>query len=118
MDAALALDRLDQHRRRTLAHGQRPAARRRREAGHERRERRLLRLLRRRRQRPHRAAVETALEHHEVTACAVPPRELDRALDRLGARVAEEDLAAERPLGQPRRQPPPRLRVEEVADVH
>ena len=36
---------------------------------------------------------------------AAPARELDRALDRLGARVAEEHLAAERQLRQPLGQP-------------
>ena len=48
-------------------------------------------------QRRERAPVERALETHDLVLrlaaadAASPPRELDRGLDRLGARVAEED---------------------------
>ena len=70
------------------------------EAGHERRERRLLRLLRRGRERAHRATVEGALEHDEVAAGTALARELERALDRLGAGVREEDPSAERRVGR------------------
>ena len=55
-------------------------------ARHERREGRLLGLLGGGRERPHRAAVEGALQHHEVAAGLVTAGELERALHRLGAR--------------------------------
>jgi hypothetical protein len=79
---------------------------------------RLLRLLRGRRQGAHRAAVEAALEHDELAAGAMTASELDGALDRLGAGVAEEYLASKRPLGQPSRKAHRRLGVVEVAHVH
>ena len=49
---------------------------------------------------------------------AVPARELERALDRLGARVAEEHLAAERRSDSRSASRMRRLGVVEVADVH
>ena len=56
--------------------------------------------------------------HHELAAGAALARELERALDRLGAGVAQEHPAAEREVGQPLRQPHARLRVEEIPHVH
>ena len=104
MDAGLALDRLEQHRRGALADGRvaaPPASLATTdEAGHERRERRLLGLLRRRRQRAVGAAVEAVAARRRSRRRAGAARELDRRLVRLGAGVAEEHLAAERALRQ------------------
>ena len=62
--------------------------------------------------------MEGAVHRHDVPRGARLARELDRRLARLGAGVAEEDLAAEaRPrqaLGQTHRG----LGVEKIADVH
>jgi hypothetical protein len=122
VDPGLALDRLDQDGRGALAHGRRQrvavVSRHDPEARHERGERRLLRLLGGRGQRPHRAAVEPALHHHELAAAPPLAGELQRTLDRLGAGVAQEDAPAERQGGQPLGEPHPRLGVEEVPHVH
>jgi hypothetical protein len=61
--------------------------------------------------------VEAALEHDDPSPAVVLARELDRALDRLGAGVREEGLAAQRELRQPLGQAHRRLGVEEVAHV-
>jgi hypothetical protein len=99
VDAGLALDRLDQHRRRVSVDGfderVRVVAAHYLEARHEWREGGLLGLLGGRGQRPHRAPVKAALQHDEVAAPAVPARQLQRAFDRLGSRVAEKDAPAE-----------------------
>ena len=122
VDPRLALDRLEQDGGGALAHGGAQGvdvvARHHPEAGHERRERRLLRLLRRGRQRAHRAPVEAALHHHELAARAALAGELERALDRLGAGVAQEHAAAEREVGEPLGEAHAGLGVEEVAHVH
>jgi hypothetical protein len=122
VDAGLALDRLEQHRGRALVHrgGQRAGvvARHDPEAGHQGSERSLLRLLGRGGQRAHRPSVEAALHHHELPSLAALAGQLERALDRLGARVAEEYATAERQVGEPLGEPHPGLRVEEVAHVH
>jgi hypothetical protein len=55
--------------------------------------------------------------YDDVPARPPAPRELDRALDRLGAAVGEERLAAERRPGEPLREPQRRLGVVEVRRV-
>ena len=113
--AALALDRLDQdrgdfrrrhaaleqhadvveHRRALVGAGeQRPVRIRVRHVGdarHRREEALLLRVLARGEgERAHRAAVEAAEETDEARAAGDVARQLDRGLDRLGARLAQE----------------------------
>jgi hypothetical protein len=121
VNPALALHRLEQHRRggvadRGVERG-RIVARHHREAGHERRERRLLGLLRGGRQRAVGAPVEGVLDHHHPAAPVVLAGQLDRALVGLRARVAEEHAAAERPLREPLGEPYPGLGVVEVRRV-
>ena len=122
VDAGLALDRLDQHRRRvsvdSLDERVRVVAAHHLEARHERRERGLLGLVGGRGQRPHRAPVKAALQHDEVAAPAAPARQLERAFDRLGSRVAEKDAPAERAVREVLRKPNAGLGVVEVPDVH
>src|SRR4051794_40267970 len=118
--AALALDRLEQDGRGPLAHRAGDGLGRRldgHEPRYERGERRLLGLLRGRAQRAVRAPVEAAVQHDDLAAAFGLTRELQRRLDRLGARVREEDGPAERALGQPLGEADHRLGVEEVADV-
>ena len=76
------------------------------------------------RERAHGAAVETALEGDEFDAIwfathhgLIAPRELERRLVGLGARVTEEDLAGEGALGQGLGQKNLRLDVVEVRGV-
>jgi hypothetical protein len=62
--------------------------------------------------------VEAALEHHDLAAAPVLAGELERALHRLGARVAEEHAPLERGVGQALGKSHRGLGVEEVAHVH
>ena len=95
MHAALALHRLEQDRR-----GLRPDVlgerlrRREHDAGDERLERGALRRLAGDGQRAERAAVERALERDELASPGRLAGPLERRLDRLGARVAEERVRA------------------------
>src|SRR4051794_9234499 len=119
-DAALALDRLEQDRGGPVVDGvgDRLGGRLDRdEARDERCERRLLGLLRRGGQRAVRAAVGPPGQHDGLSPRPFLARELERPLDRLGARVREEDRPAERALRQSLREADHRLGVEEVADV-
>ena len=116
--ARLALDRLDQHRGGVGVDGGGDLGRvDGAEPRHQRRERRLLGLLRRGAQRAVGAAVERVQRDDHVAARAVLAHELDRRLVGLGARVAEEHAAAQRPRGEPVRQPHVRLGGEQVRDV-
>ncbi len=105
-DAAFALDRLDHDGRRLVVdqpgHGVQVAERGVDEAGHQRPEPLVVLRLRGGRGRAQRAAVEAALEGDDLVALLgrVQPGELDGRLVGLGARVAEERLAAETPLRQ------------------
>ena len=122
--AGLSLDRLDDERRdalrrhlgreRALERAERLVGRRAAvvlrerhavDLGRERAEPGLVGMrLRRHRQREHRSPVEGALEGDHRRALRVGARELDRVLDRLGARVEERrlrGLANRRERGQP-----------------
>ncbi len=102
MDAALALHRLEQDRRGVRADvlGERRRCREAR-AGDERLERSALRRLPGHRQRAERAPVERAFERHDLGAPGRLARPLERSLDRLGARVAEERLRAAEAIREP-----------------
>ena len=123
----LALDRLDQHRGRVLPH-RRPQRIRvvegnRAEAGQHRRQVGVGGERRRSGERAVGAAVEVALEADDLGRGDAAPvgvlaGDLDRALVRLGARVGEEDAAAEARLREPLGEPHHRLGVEEVRGVH
>ena len=114
VDAALALDRLDQDQAGVGPDGrlERRDVVQRREghAGDERLERRALRGLAGRRERAHRPAVERVLERDDPRLAGRLARVLDRRLDRLGARVAEERLRAAEALGEEARRAPPSAR--------
>jgi len=121
MNAALALDRFEQHRGGALVDGggDGPRGRRdRKETGHERSEGRLLGLLRRRRQRSVGASVKAALQRDDVAAGLGLARDLQRRLVGLGAGVGKVHPAAQRALGQPLGQRHRGLGVDEVADVN
>jgi hypothetical protein len=67
--------------------------------------------------------VEGALEHDDLgrldpAAVRMLSRQLDCALVRFGARVAEEGLAAQARLAKPLGELHPRLTSEQVGDVH
>ena len=85
--------------------------------GHERLECRPLARLTRGRERAERPAVEASLERDHARLPGGLPRVLERRLDRLGARVAEERLRAAEPRGEQRRELLGRLRAVEVRDV-
>ena len=97
VDAALALHRLEQDRRGVGPDvlGER-LGRREARAGDERLERRALRGLPGDRERAERAPVERAVERDDLAAAGRLARPLERGLDRLGARVAEERAARRR----------------------
>ncbi len=59
------------------------------------------------RERPHGAPVEGALERDELVLAGRLARPLDRGLDRLGARVAEERVRAAEAGGERRARAPP-----------
>ena len=100
--AAFAQHRLDDDRRDVVGRGHRReqlldaggvAVRRVIHAGQQRPEAPpVLRLARRQRQRPERAPVEAAAERDDSRPPRVVARQLDRRLDRLGARVGQERL--------------------------
>ena len=124
--AALALDRLDHHRDRLLVDrgldGLEVVVVGVREADRQRVVALLAPGLRRRGDRRERTAVEALAERDNLVAAAVLAaplaRQLDRRLIRLGARVAEEDLAAEaRELDELRGELRRRLVREEVRRV-
>jgi hypothetical protein len=121
VDAALALDRLEQHRGGALAHGGCDRLRLGRdgdEARHERRERGLLALLRRGRQRAVGAPVEAAVEDHDLPARARLADDLEGRLVGLGAGVREVHATPDRARGQPLGQRLHRPGEEEVGHVH
>ena len=105
-DAAFALDRLDHDGGRLVVdqprHGLQVAKGGVDEAGHQRPEPLVVLRLGRGRGGAQRPAVEAALERDDLVALLgrVQPGELDRRLVGLGARVAEERLAAETPLAR------------------
>ena len=112
VDAALALDRLDEDRDRLVAHGRRH---RRRvvvgdeaNAGQERLEALVVLLLAGGGERGERAAVEGACGRQDLVPAAVlaapAAGELHRRLVRLGAAVAEKDALGERVPAEERRQ--------------
>ena len=126
-DAALALDRLDQHRAGVGADGGRErgevVARHMLEAGGHGLERLALGGRPAGRERRERAPVEGALDAHDAVlgrpaACAPrSARELDRGLDRLGARIAEERAVVPGEGAEALGERDRRLAVEEVRDV-
>ena len=63
-------------------------------------------------------AVKPARERHDVGLARGPARELEGALVRLGARVAEERRAGERPGDELLRELLARLGAIEIGDVH
>ena len=85
--------------------------------GHERLERRPLARLASGRQRAERPPVEASLERDDARLPRGLARVLERRLDRLRARVAEERLRAAEPRGEPRRELLGRLRAVEVRGV-
>ena len=87
------------------------------DARDERLERRPLRRLAGDRERAHRAPVERAFERDELGLPGRLARPLDRRLDRLGARVAEERVRAAEPVGEQPGELLHRLGRVEVRDV-
>ena len=122
----LTLDRLQHHGRGALPHRRAErlgvVARDGPETGQVRREARVRGHSGGRGQGAHRAAVEGPLQHDDLglgdaaRVCALA-HQLDRALVRLGAGVAEERLAAEAGLREALRQPHAALRQVQVGDV-
>ena len=121
IDAALALDGLDEDQRRVGADGRLERGHvvqlREGDPGQERLERGPLRRLARRRQRAERPSVERALERDDAGLARRLARVLDRRLDRLGTRVAEERLRAAEALGEQVGKPGHRLAPVEVRDM-
>ena len=113
VDAALALHRLEQDRRCARPDVLKPEAR----ARDERLERRTLRGLPRDRKGTERAPVERAVERDDLGAARRLARPLERGLDRLRTRVAEERARAAEPVGELRRELLHRRRPVEVRHV-
>ena len=126
--AALALHRLEDQRRDRLGveHDREvlEVALDDRHAARERAERRAVARPIGRRERREQAAVECAAQRDDVGLRGAngrprpPPRELERALVRFRARVAEEHLVRERQLDEARRELLARRRAEQVRDVN
>ena len=120
-DAALAEDRLEEDQAHLVVDGrdQRVDVVRRNEAdaGYERGERLALRRLPRHRQRAERPPVEPTFERHDAGLARRLARVLDRRLDRLGARVAEEGLRTSEAIGERRRELLGGLGAVQVRDV-
>src|SRR5206468_2127910 len=120
VDAALALDRLDQDaagvRAEDAAERVGVVQLRERDRREQRLERGALRRLPGRRERARRPPVERALERDDARLARGLARVLERGLVRLRARVAEEGLCTAEARREPLRQLEHRLRPVEVRD--